>query len=77
MKSKITDLELAIDGYITPEKAGKLKLIKKHFENFESRKEELEKPILALAAPYQQEFDIILTAPSFKNIFSAIGIIQY
>lgn len=75
MKSKIPNLELAIDGYITPEQAGKLKIIKKHFENLESRKEELEKLILALAAPYQQELDLILTAPSFKNIFSAIGII--
>nr|WP_196793663.1 transposase [Thermoanaerobacterium thermosaccharolyticum] len=42
----------------------------------ESRKAELEKLILALAAPYQQELDIILTAPSFKNIFSAITVIS-
>jgi hypothetical protein len=76
MKEKIPELELAIDGYITPEQAGKLKVIKKHFEDLESRKEELEKLILALASPYQQELDLILTAPSFKNIFSAIGIIS-
>jgi len=76
MKDKIPELELAIDGYITPEQAGKLKIIKKHFEDLESRKEELEKLILALAGPYQQELDLILTAPSFKDIFSAIGIIS-
>ncbi len=76
MKKKIPELELAIDGYITPEQAGKLKIIKKHFEDLESRKAELEKLILALAAPYQQKIDLILTAPSFKNIFSAIGVIS-
>jgi len=76
MMDKLPELELAIDGYISPEQAGKLKVIKKHFEDLESRKAELEKLILALASPYQQELDLILTAPSFKNIFSAIGIIS-
>ena len=76
MKGKIPELELAIDGYITPEQAGKLKIIKKHFEDLESRKTELEELILALARPYQQEVDLILTAPSFKNVFSAITVIS-
>lgn len=76
MKKKLPELELAIDGFITPEQAGKLKIIRKHFENLESRKAELEELILALASPYQQELDLILTAPSFKNIFTAIGIIS-
>ena len=43
MKKKLPELELAIDGFITP---------------------------------YQQELDLILTAPSFKNKFTAIGIIS-
>ena len=76
MKAKLSELELAIDGYITPEQAGKLKVIKKHVKDLDSRKAELEELILALAIPYQQELDLILTAPSFKNIFSAIGIIS-
>lgn len=76
MIGKLPELELAIDGYITPEQAGKLKVVRKHCEDLGSRKEELEKLILALAKPYQQELDLILTAPSFKNIFSAIGIIS-
>lgn len=76
MKKKLPELELAIDGFITPEQAGKLKVIKKHFEDLESRKAELEKLILALSSPYQQELDLILTAPSFKNKFTAIGIIS-
>jgi transposase len=76
MKDKIPELELAVDGYISPEQAGKLKIIKKHCEDLESRKAELEKLILALASPYQQELDLILTAPSFKNPFSAITVIS-
>ena len=76
MKDKLPKLELAIDGYITPEQAAKLKIIKEHFDNLESRKAELEELILALASPYQQELDLILTAPSFKNKFTAIGIIS-
>lgn len=76
MKKKIPELELAIDGYIKPEQADKLKIIKNHYEDLKTRKSELEKLILALAMPYQQELDIILTAPSFKNLFSAITVIS-
>lgn len=76
MNKKIPQLELAVQGFITPEQAGKIKIIKKHFEDLESRKAELEELILALASPYQQELDLILTAPSFKNTFTAITIIS-
>ena len=55
LKKKLPELRDAIDGYISPEQAGKLKVIKAHYENLESRKAELEELILALAAPYQQE----------------------
>ena len=76
LKKKIPELRDAIDGYITPEQAGKLKVIKGHFEDLESRKAELEELILALATPYQREINIILTAPGIKNTFTAIGIIS-
>ena len=76
LKKKIPELRDAIDGYITPEQAGKLKVIKGHFEDLESRKAELEQLILALANPYQREINIILTAPGIKNTFTAIGIIS-
>lgn len=42
MKKKLPELELAVDGFITPEQADKLKVIKEHLENLESRKAELE-----------------------------------
>lgn len=76
MKKKIPELELAIDGYIKPEQADKLKIIKNHYEDLKTLKSELEKLILGLAMQYQQELDIILTAPSFKNLFSAITVIS-
>lgn len=76
LENKLPDLELAVDGVITPEQAGKLKVVKGHYQDLDSRKEELESLILALATPYQQQLDLILTAPGFKNIFTAIGIIS-
>ena len=75
MKSKLPELELAIDGFITPEQAEKMKVIKGHYRDLESRKEELESTILSLAMAYDEEIKLILTVPSFKNIFSAITVI--
>ncbi|MGG4178627.1 hypothetical protein ABEW03_04770 [Virgibacillus pantothenticus] len=37
MKDKISDLKLAIDGFITPQQAGKLSVIKQHYENLKAR----------------------------------------
>ena len=76
LKKKLPELRDAIDGYITPEQAGKLKVIKAHYENLESRKAELEELILALTAPYQQELTILQTAPGISSPFTAIGIIS-
>ena len=76
LKKKLPELRDAIDGYITPEQAGKLKIIKAHYESLESRKAELEELILALAAPYQQELAILQTAPGISSDFTAIGIIS-
>lgn len=76
LKKKLPELRDAIDGYITPEQAGKLKVIKAHYENLESRKAELEELILALAVPYQQELAILQTAPGISSDFTAIGIIS-
>ena len=76
LKKKLPELRDAIDGYITPEQAGKLKVIKAHYESLESRKAELEELILALAAPCQQELAILQTAPGISSDFTAIGIIS-
>ena len=76
LKKKLPELRDSIDGYITPEQAGKLKVIKSHYENLEARKAELEELILALATPYQQELAILQTAPGISSDFTAIGIIS-
>jgi hypothetical protein len=76
MKDKLPELELAIDGFITPEQAEKIKVIKHHYEDIKSRKAELENIILSLSVSYTEEINLILTVPSFKNIFSAIAVIS-
>jgi len=76
MDHKIPELQLAVDGFITPEQAGKLAVIKQHYENLNERKADLEELILSLAAPYTEEINLILTVPSFKNIFSAIAVVS-
>lgn len=76
MKDKLPQLELAIDGFITPEQAEKIKVIKHHCEDLNSRKSELEKIILSLSESYAEETNLILTVPSFKNIYTAIAVIS-
>ena len=76
LKKKLPELREAIDDHITPEQTGKLKEIKAHYENLESRKAELEELTLVLAASYQQELTILQTAPGIRSDFTAIGIIS-
>ena len=76
MKDKLPELELAIDGFITPEQAEKIKVIKHHYEDLQSRKAELENIILSLFVRYSEQINLILTVPSFKSIFSAIAIVS-
>jgi transposase len=76
MKDKLPELKLAIDGFITPEQAAKLKVIKAHYGDLEARKADLEAIIFSLAASYLEEINLILTVPSFKNIFSAIAVVS-
>lgn len=73
---KLPELELAVDGFITLEQAGKLKIIKRHYEDLTERKSDLERIILSLSVPYAEELNLILTVPSFKNIFSAITVVS-
>jgi len=76
MMPKLPELTLAVDGVFSPEQADKLKIIRQHYDDLKIRKTELEQLILALAMPYQQEINLILTVPSFKNIFSAITVLS-
>jgi transposase len=76
MKGKLPELALAIDGLIAPEQAGKIKVIRQHYDDLEARKADLEAIILSLANAYTEELHLILTVPSFKNIFSAIAVVS-
>ncbi|ASK60813.1 IS110 family transposase [Virgibacillus phasianinus] len=76
LRNKIPELKLAMDGFITPEQAGKITVIKQHYEDLQERKADLEKLILSLAEPYMEEINLLLTVPSIKNIFTAIAIIS-
>lgn len=75
MRKNFPELKLAVDVFIAPEQAGKLKVIREHLIDLESQKAELEQLILTLASPYQQKLNIILTVPCINSIFTAIGII--
>ncbi|WP_245723029.1 hypothetical protein [Natribacillus halophilus] len=76
MDHKIPELKLAIFSFITPEQSGKLAVIKKHYENLNARKSDLEELVRSLAKPYTEEINLILTVLSFKNIFLAIAVVS-
>lgn len=76
LRNKMDELKLAIDGFITPEQAGKIAVIKQHYEDLKARKKDLEKRILSLAEPYVEEIQLLQTVPSIKDIFTAIAIIS-
>ena len=76
MKSKIPDLELAIDGFITPEQAEKMKIIKQHFDALQSCKNNLEILIDSISSKFQSQIDLLLTAPAISDKFTAIQIIS-
>ncbi|MBA9088453.1 transposase [Fontibacillus solani] len=61
---------------MTPEQAGKIKVIQQHYESLKCCKAQLESIILSLAGAYTEELNLILTVPSFKNIFSAIAVVS-
>ena len=75
LKKKLPELQLAIEGAISPEQAGKISIIKQHYNDLAARKADLETIILSLAEPYSEELNLILSVPSFKNLFSAITVI--
>ncbi len=75
LRAKASDLQLAIDGMITPEQAQKLKIIRQHYDSLELCKLDLESVILELADSYQKERSLLTAVPGIKA-FSAIAIIS-
>lgn len=75
LRAKASDLQLAIDGLISPEQAQKLAIIRQHYDSLEVCKLNLESVILSLTASLQKEINLVATVPGIKA-FSAIAIIS-
>ena len=75
MLPKLDDIALAIDGVITPEQSSKLQIIKKHFDNLNICKADLENLIYELAKPYEHEIALLQTIPGINSKLTAIRII--
>lgn len=76
LKNKLSDLELAIDGKITPEQAVKIRLIKQHYEVVMTCKKTLQREIMTIAEPYNREKELIQTTPGCSNPFTAVKILS-
>ena len=75
MLPKLDDIALAIDGVISTEQASKLQIIKKHFDNLNVCKSDLEQLIYELAKPYEHEIALLQTIPGINSKLTAIRII--
>lgn len=75
MLPKLDDISLAIDGVITSEQASKLQIIRKHFDNLNICKSDLENLIYELAKPYEHEIALLQTIPGINSKLTAIRII--
>lgn len=75
MLPKLDNITLAIDGVITSEQASKLQIIKKHFDNLNICKSDLENLIYELAKPYEHEIALLQTIPGINSKLTAIRII--
>ncbi|EGO2635459.1 IS110 family transposase [Enterococcus faecalis] len=76
LKSKLSELELAIDGKITDEQAIKIRIIKSHYDALTLCKSDLEKAIIEVAEEFKAQQELIQTVPGCANQFTAIKIIS-
>ena len=76
MKNKVQDLEIAMEGALTPKQAEKIRVIKAHYDALAICKEDLEQMIRKLGQDYQNQVKLIQTVPGFKDELSALRIIS-
>lgn len=76
MKDKVQDLEIAVEGDLTPEQAEKIRVIKTHYNVLAICKEDFEKMILEIGKDYQEQVKLIQTVPDFKGELSALCVIS-
>ena len=74
-RATVENVQAALEGELTLAQAEKLKLIRLHMENLNNLKAALEKFILALAAKYQPQIDLLLTVPGIKEPLTAVRIL--
>jgi transposase len=73
-KTPIEEIQLAIDGDISPELTEKLKVIRSHMDSLTLCKLNLESAILTLAEPLLPQINLASSVPGIKD-FSAIAVI--
>jgi len=73
-KTPIEEIQLAIDGTISPEQTEKLKVIRSHMDALKVCQANLESAILTLAEPFAEQVNLVSTVPGIRD-FSAIAII--
>jgi transposase len=73
-KTPIGEIQMAVDGDISPELAEKLKIIRSHMDSLELCKANLESAILFLAEPLLPQINLVSSVPGIKD-FSAIAVI--
>ena len=76
MKNKVQDLEITIEGDVTPEQAEQIRIIKEHYDALAVSKEDLETMIRKLGQEYQEQVKLIQTVPGFKEELSALRILS-
>jgi transposase len=69
------EVKAALDGELDSAQAEKLRLIRRHAECVENLQAALEKVILELAKPYDEEISLLLTVPGIKEPLTAIRIL--
>ena len=80
-KHPIEEIQAAVDGAISRERAAKRKECLRHIDELNTHKANIEKEILCLAEPYPWQLDLIRTVPGFSSdpmtaiaVISEIGI---
>jgi len=73
-KTPIDEIQLSIDGNITPEQSEKLKIIRSHMDSLALCKANLESVILFLVEPLLPQVNLVASVPGIKD-FSAISVI--
>jgi hypothetical protein len=74
-KTPVEQIQDAVDGQFDPMQAEKLKIIKQHMADIDARKSELDQLIAKLAAPYEEQMNLLLTVPGISDPMTAIRII--